>query len=576
MATTIDPPVQTPSLQGLLDDLLKEQQATSAVDQFARFHESREAIEETDGVGLYRELIPVGTPAEGEQFAFEVDLDACSGCKACVAACHNLNGLEEEELWRGVGLLTGGDEDQPVLQHVTAACHHCLEPACMHGCPVEAYEKDPITGIVSHLDDQCIGCRYCLLTCPYDAPVYSHSKGVVRKCDMCRHRLAVGEAPACVQSCPNEAIRIRVVRQEAVREECETHSFPPAGPDSDRTLPTTHYKTKRPMPGNMLPADYFSVQCAEGHPPLTLMLILTQASAGAFLVEHAMYSYFSVARADVADAVRPFHLCAALLLGGLGLAASIFHLGRPLHAYRALLGLRTSWLSREILAFGVFAAAATAYVGAASLDWFGGSSWAVSASQQAALGAGAALAGLAAIFCSVMVYVATRRPTWTFLPTAAKFLLTAGILGVPTALLVSLAAAATHHDLTVRAVMDEYGETLCRVVIALVIAKLLLELSVFAHLRSRRHTPLKRAALLLSGELSMTVLRRFFFGIIGGLALPGVLLGESTLAPTGFQPPFIAAAVALMLGMLAAGEFLERDLFFRASVAPKMPGDPAS
>ena len=70
----------------------------------------------------------------------------------------------------------------------------------MHGCPVGAYEKDALTGIVRHLDDQCIGCRYCMLTCPYEVPQYSVRKGIVRKCDMCADRLAESEAPACVQA----------------------------------------------------------------------------------------------------------------------------------------------------------------------------------------------------------------------------------------------------------------------------------------------------------------------------------------------------------------------------------------
>ena len=113
---------------------------------------------------------PLNAPQEGEQYAFEVDLDSCTGCKACVTACHNLNGLDDDELWRKVGLLSGGSSQLPVIQHISTACHHCVEPACMEGCPVLAYEKDPVTGIVRHLDDQCIGCQYCVLKCPYDVP----------------------------------------------------------------------------------------------------------------------------------------------------------------------------------------------------------------------------------------------------------------------------------------------------------------------------------------------------------------------------------------------------------------------
>ena len=174
------------------------------------------------------------------------------------------------------------------VQHVTTACHHCLDPACMHACPVEAYEKDPVTGIVEHLDDQCFGCQYCTLACPYEAPKYSRSKGIVRKCDMCSDRLADGEAPACVQSCPNGAIAIRVVDVEQVIEESETHLFVPGAPEPALTLPTTAYRTERALPRNMVPADYHTVRPEQAHWSLILMLALTQLSVGAFLVERLL------------------------------------------------------------------------------------------------------------------------------------------------------------------------------------------------------------------------------------------------------------------------------------------------
>ena len=179
----------------LLSHLLARHEQTAVV-QFAQWHgglhaaHAPRASAENQLTARYRALLPLTLPAAGEQYGFEVDLDACSGCKACVAACHQLNGLDEGESWRTVGLLHGGTERSSVVQHVTAACHHCLEPACLTGCPVEAYEKDPITGIVRHLDDQCIGCQYCVLMCPYDVPRYHADLGIVRKCHMCRQRLA--------------------------------------------------------------------------------------------------------------------------------------------------------------------------------------------------------------------------------------------------------------------------------------------------------------------------------------------------------------------------------------------------
>src|SRR6266542_2974885 len=197
----------------LIDDLLEEQQRLTAVERFARKHERHDLPAQAR---YYRDLIPLERPVAGEQYAFAVDLDACTGCKACVSACHSLNGLDDDEAWRQVTLLTGERAGRPFQQHMTAACHHCVDPACMDGCPVDAYEKDPLTGIVSHLDDQCIGCSYCTLTCPYEVPAYDHRRGIVRKCDMCTGRLEVGEAPACVQGCPNAAISITVVDVAAV------------------------------------------------------------------------------------------------------------------------------------------------------------------------------------------------------------------------------------------------------------------------------------------------------------------------------------------------------------------------
>ncbi|HEX2101184.1 MAG TPA: 4Fe-4S dicluster domain-containing protein, partial [Candidatus Synoicihabitans sp.] len=196
-------PSKHPTL-ALIDELLAEQQRLQTpVAAYSRAHDNGPAL-----APVYRDLIPLTAPAAGEQYAFEVDLDSCSGCKACVAGCHSLNGLDETETWRDVGALIGGDAKHPFQQTITSACHHCADPACLNGCPVLAYDKDPITGIVRHLDDQCIGCSYCILKCPYDVPKYSERLGIVRKCDMCHNRLAAGEAPACVQACPTHAIRI--------------------------------------------------------------------------------------------------------------------------------------------------------------------------------------------------------------------------------------------------------------------------------------------------------------------------------------------------------------------------------
>ena len=183
-------------------------------------------------------------------------MDKCTGCKACVVACHSLNGLKKAESWRDVGVIRGVVDGVAEQQTVTSACHHCLDPGCLSGCPVGAYEKLEDSGVVKHLDDQCIGCQYCSLKCPYDVPKYDSSLGIVRKCDMCHERLAEGEAPACVQSCPNGAISIQLVDVEASRSRSlEGGSMVAGAFRSDYTLPTTTFRSSRKLDDSMQAAD---------------------------------------------------------------------------------------------------------------------------------------------------------------------------------------------------------------------------------------------------------------------------------------------------------------------------------
>ncbi|HYR58471.1 MAG TPA: 4Fe-4S dicluster domain-containing protein, partial [Chthoniobacteraceae bacterium] len=268
------------STRTLIDELLEEQQRLTPVERFARKHE-RGAVPAQ--ARYYRELIPLERPQPGEQYAFAVDLDACTGCKACVSACHSLNGLDEDEIWRNVGIIHGGTRAAPYQQTITTACHHCVEPACLEGCPVKAYEKDDATGIVRHLDDQCIGCQYCVLKCPYDVPKYSPKKGIVRKCDMCHSRLAANEAPACVQACPTSAISIRVVSKSAVASAVERgERLVPGAFESDYTMPTTGYRTRKNIPANARPGDAAALRLEHAHWPLIGMLVLTQMATGIF------------------------------------------------------------------------------------------------------------------------------------------------------------------------------------------------------------------------------------------------------------------------------------------------------
>ena len=540
----------------LLSLLLQQQSDLTAVEQFSQRHDHGISPQAKS----YVELLPASPPGEGQQYAFEVDLDCCSGCKACVTACHALNGLDEQETWRDVGLLIGGTVANPVMQHVTTACHHCLEPGCMSACPVDAYEKDPITGIVKHLDDQCFGCQYCTLACPYDVPKFHAGKGIVRKCDMCSDRLSVGEAPACVQACPHQAIRIAVVDVDDVVDNAEADLFLPAAPDPQITLPTTHYKTSRVFPRNTLPANYHDVNPQHPHWPLIVMLVLTQLSVGAFIVGLWMDR---VVDEKSLVAFRQLHALTALGFGLLALAASTLHLGRPQYAYRAVIGLRHSWLSREIVAFGAFAGAATAY---AATCWL----WPTSTTLNTMLGISVAVTGVTGLFCSVMIYVATGRECWSFVRTAAKFALTSTVLGVAATWLSLLVFALGFDPTLVESLSKTTGVTLVQAVAIAMASKLALEASLLRHLLSRRQSPLKRSAMLMVGPLSNSTFARFACGIMGGIVMPLFLC--NALAAGQAQPVLVTVSVAMLFLACLVGELLERFQFFAACASPRMPG----
>jgi formate dehydrogenase iron-sulfur subunit len=493
-------------LQTLIDELLSEQAALQTpVARFSEFHDR-----EPDLAPHYRQLIPLGKPGPGEQYAFEVALDRCTGCKACVSACHSLNGLDDGEAWRDTGLLLGGDEAPAWQQTVTTACHHCEDPGCLNGCPVGAYEKDNDTGIVRHLDDQCIGCSYCILKCPYDVPKYSKKRGIVRKCDMCHQRLAADEAPACVQACPTEAIRIVKVPKSTERKSGDHFPSTLNSQLSTITLPTTRY-TGRDVPATAYAADRAALVVQHAHWPLVLMLVLTQAGIGLLSS--------SLGVPPTSSSSFPLTLTAAILFY-LGMAASVLHLGQPLKAWRFFLGLKTSWLSREILAFSLFAPIPFLLVALPLLPGLPYKASIFLLSKYLIIPAGAA-----AVFTSVMIYHDTRRALWSLPRTALRFFGTTAAF-----------AALAHPPLFA----------------AIVLIKLFPELIYLRNAKENDWSPDQHSARLQLGPLRFILIARIACAI--------------TAIAAALIHPFAA------LPILLAAEIFERQLFFQSVQAPKMPG----
>lgn len=526
----------------------------TAVEEFARLHEDHEL---PANERYYRDLIPLSQPGPGEQYAFEVDLDACTGCKSCVVACHSLNGLDDDESWRSVGTLQGGGKIA-FQQTVTTACHHCVEPACLTGCPVNAYEKDVVTGIVSHLDDQCIGCSYCTLTCPYEVPRFNEARGIVRKCDMCRGRLEVGEAPACVQSCPNGAIRISIVtKADAVASATVSGAtLVPGAPASAITVPTTRYRSTRARPDDATAVDHLSLRPAHPHPPLAAMLVLTQLAVGALAADLA---FRAIALDDLSAAVRPAHATVVAVVALVALAASTLHLGRPQYAFRAVLGFSHSWLSREVVAFGAFSALAPAY---AAGVWI-----APTSRTTTVLGWLALLAGSAGVACSVMLYAVTRRAWWRARRTAPMFLLSGAATGLLATMTTTAVVAALQAGYVAVAVAQV--RALGAAVAAVVAVKLAYEVDDFRHVRGPGFGDLRRSAILLRRDLWLPVQVRLLLGVSGGIVVPLAVSAGASASSV----PTVAAACVVAVVLLVGGELLERHHFFRVAVAPRMPGE---
>jgi len=507
-------------VRNLIDELL-EQQATlqTPVAKFSEKHHHTPDLEPH-----YRSLIPLSKPVHGEQYAFEVSLDRCTGCKACVSACSSLNGLDTNETWRDIGLVLGGDLAPTYQQTITSACHHCEAPACMDGCPVGAYEKDADTGIVRHLDDQCIGCSYCILKCPYDVPKYSKSRGIVRKCDMCHQRLAEGEAPACVQACPTEAIRIVKHKTIGNRDSSDISLFrstihnPQSGiPDSAITRPTTRY-IGRKLPSTTVAADREALHPEHAHWPLVFMLSLTQAGLG--LCGGGLY--------PPSQSSLPLLITGAVLFN-LGMIAATLHLGQPLKAWRFFLGLKTSWLSREILAFSIVAPLPLVLVALRLTPDFPLKNHLALLTDHSALPA-----GLFAIFTSIMIYVDTKRKSWRFSLTAARFY--GSFLSY---LLLGLAIA--KPDLSILATFA-------------IILKMIPEALV---LKSTEPAEPAWSADLHSARLQLGPLRK-------------ILNARVILAFTAALAVLVSPWIALPF--LLVSEIFERQLFFQSCHAPKMPG----
>jgi Fe-S-cluster-containing dehydrogenase component len=133
-----------------------------------------------------------------------VDLERCVGCQACVVACLVENEVPDGEFRRRVGEIALGEGDALRQMFLHRQCYHCERPPCVAVCPAGATYADA-RGLVRIDPETCIGCLACVPECPYGMR-YGHPDGYADKCSFCEHRLAAGRLPACVETCPTQAL----------------------------------------------------------------------------------------------------------------------------------------------------------------------------------------------------------------------------------------------------------------------------------------------------------------------------------------------------------------------------------
>ncbi len=275
---------------------------------------------------------------------FSFDAALCVSCKACSAACMLENGLQEGTrsvyIWNEEAVIPFS------VISLSLACNHCARPVCLTGCPAKAYTTDE-TGAVIHHAERCMGCRYCTLKCPYDAPKINRVKGYIEKCHFCYERAAEGIDPACVTACPTGALKITYGEDYPDR---NLEWFPEKGigpsvlisgaenRNRPRVIPPEpdEPEVQAPIPENKIQKEWSLLL-------FSLLVIFSSAAS--------IYSYQGESRL----------LSGLSALGAmLAMTVSLFHLGVKKKAWRALLNILSSPLSREIAAVTILTVAAVA------------------------------------------------------------------------------------------------------------------------------------------------------------------------------------------------------------------------
>jgi len=286
---------------------------------------------------------------------FIFDQNKCVGCHACIVACQIENANEQHEPWREIKTFNSFQHPQLPVFHFSSACNHCEKAPCQKNCPALAYTRDKNLNKIVHQSERCMGCQYCTWACPYNAPKFIFSKGVVEKCTLCTDRLNIDLKPACANLCPTGALDYGenevgdfslVTGFTDIGTKPRIQIIPPRGknvlPENDQNLSTGEESLYKQL-----------IKQSESKIDLKKEWVLV-----VFTLLAALLTSFVFASLFDGFLISPWIF---LSIGLLGITLSLVHLGRKLRAWRSILNLFQSWLSREIFLFGLFLFFGTLY-----------------------------------------------------------------------------------------------------------------------------------------------------------------------------------------------------------------------
>ncbi|HSH50292.1 MAG TPA: DmsC/YnfH family molybdoenzyme membrane anchor subunit [Bacteroidales bacterium] len=285
-----------------------------------------------------------------EKNIFIFDYNKCVGCHACVVACMNENGFQLPNQWRNIHSSNHSHYPQLPLFYLSLACNHCDDAPCLKNCPANAYSRDKNTGAVIHHPEKCIGCKYCTWACPYDAPKFNPKEGIIEKCTFCNHRIEEGQKPACADLCPTGALDF-MNAEFSIQESVDSNPGPLDIGANLKTIPL------RKESGPEINIQLFDQKTEQ-------KLKIKEQNKISALTEWALIIFTLIAAGLTgvysSGVTQTFTSIEKHIFFGMGILAgllSIFHLGKKLRAWRSLINLKNSWLSREILFFTLFISA---------------------------------------------------------------------------------------------------------------------------------------------------------------------------------------------------------------------------